>query len=162
MIHSPVAADKPALRSTFASHKNICQASKTMAVIWVTVAGEPVADTGVWQLMKETIGRGLWLQLIQSRKSDPKVCVRPRARRKLMGGPGKRSNGTGGKMRLPPCLAFFFAGEMTVGADVQKIDQHRDHVPYDHGSRSNQQAVVHPEDLKDSHDRCHPRIHARA
>jgi len=59
-------------------------------------------------------------------------------------------------------LGFLLTNEVTVGADAQKVDEHRNHVPDDHRPRSNQQAVVDPEDLKDSHDCRHPRVHSRA
>jgi hypothetical protein len=53
-------------------------------------------------------------------------------------------------------------GKQYVRADVQKIDEHRHHVPNDHRSRSNQQAVLDPEDLKHAHDGRHPWVHTRA
>ena len=40
-----------------------------------------------------------------------------------------------------------------------RVDHDRDHVPDDHRSRNNQQAIVDPGDLKDAHDSRHPRIH---
>lgn len=53
----------------------------------------------------------------------------------------------------------FSACKIKVRADAQKIDQYRDHVPQDHRSRSDQQSVVDPDNLKDTHDSCHPRMH---
>jgi hypothetical protein len=44
-------------------------------------------------------------------------------------------------------LGFLFTNEVTVGADAQKVDEHRNHVPDDHRLQGNQQAVD-PEDLK--------------
>ena len=54
------------------------------------------------------------------------------------------------------------ADEMNIRADAQEIDQNRNHVPYDDRPRSNQQAVVDPQDLKSTGDCCHRWLHARA
>ena len=58
-------------------------------------------------------------------------------------------------------ILFFFADEVTIRAHAQEVYQYRDHVPHDYWPRSNQQAIVDPEDLKSPHDRRHPRIHTR-
>jgi len=60
------------------------------------------------------------------------------------------------------CSPSFRADEVKVRADIQKIDQYRDHVPCDYGPRNNQQTVVDPQDLKDAHDGRHPRVNASA
>jgi hypothetical protein len=54
-------------------------------------------------------------------------------------------------LQLAFLLGFFDAGEMAVRAEARKIDQHGDHVRYNPRSRSDQQAVVDLENLKDSH-----------
>jgi len=55
VIH-PSLLTTPRRRPAFASHRNLCQAPKTPAVIGITVANEPVARNEVGRL-KETIPR---------------------------------------------------------------------------------------------------------
>ena len=55
---------------------------------------------------------------------------------------------------------FFFAEEVRISADAEEINQNADHIPHNHGSRNNQDAIVDPEDLKDAYDCRHPRVHA--
>jgi hypothetical protein len=68
---------------------------------------------------------------------------------------------------LLPSVSFhsfrlFFIAEITIGPYRQKIYQNCDHVPCDHWSRSNQNPIVDPEDLKSAHDCRHHWVHTRA
>ena len=63
---------------------------------------------------------------------------------------------------LTKLLGFFFVGEITICADAEEIDQDCNHVPCDHGSRSDQQTIVNPQDLKGTDDCRHPWVHTRA
>src|SRR5574337_1522373 len=56
----------------------------------------------------------------------------------------------------------FFASEMKERPHAEEIDEHRDDVPGNYRTRSNQQPGVDPEDLKHAHNACHPGVHACA
>ena len=56
----------------------------------------------------------------------------------------------------------FFPNEIQVSGDAEGIGQHRYQIPRNHRSRSDQQAVINPENLKHAHDCRHPWIHSRA
>ena len=58
--------------------------------------------------------------------------------------------------------SFFFAAKVCISADAEEINQHADHIPHNHGSRNNQDAIVDPEDLKEAYDSRHPWVHARS
>ena len=57
----------------------------------------------------------------------------------------------------PSCRAClpFETGEAKVRRYATEIDQHRDHVPRDHGPREDEEAVVNPHNLKSTHDGRH-------
>ena len=56
---------------------------------------------------------------------------------------------------FPPC-------EPKVRPDGQEIDHYGDHVPHDHRPRRNQEAVIDPHDLENTHDARHHRVHTLA
>ena len=72
----------------------------------------------------------------------------------------RNSNRVGRPRYLLP--AFLSSREMKIRRNIERIDDYRDHIPNDYWPRQNQQAVVDPEDLEDTHNGYHSWIHAGA